>query len=71
MLAGVAEGLDMKNDTPVFIVGGGPVGLAMALLLDRFGVDCIVAEKDPTTTKHPKSRGCLARTMELFRQWGS
>jgi 2-polyprenyl-6-methoxyphenol hydroxylase-like FAD-dependent oxidoreductase len=70
MLAGVAEGLDMKNDTSVFIVGGGPVGLAMALLLDRFGIDCIVAEKDPTTTEHPKSRGCLPRTMELFRQWG-
>src|SRR4029453_15110418 len=70
MLAGVAEGIDIKNDTSVFIVGGGPVGLAMALLLDRFGIDCIVAEKDPTTTEHPKSRGCLARTMELFRQWG-
>jgi 2-polyprenyl-6-methoxyphenol hydroxylase-like FAD-dependent oxidoreductase len=69
MLAGVAEGLDMKNDTSVFIVGGGPVGLAMALLLDRFGINCIVAEKDPTTTEHPKSRGCLPRTMELFRQW--
>jgi putative polyketide hydroxylase len=70
MLAGVAEGNEMKKDTPVFIVGGGPVGLAMALLLDRVGIDCIVAEKDPTTTEHPKSRGCLARTMELFRQWG-
>src|SRR5262249_55060409 len=70
MLAGVAEENDMKKETAVFIVGGGPVGLAMALLLDRFGIDCIVAERDPTTTEHPKSRGCLARTMELFRQWG-
>jgi len=70
MLAGVAEGNDVKNDTSVFIVGGGPVGLAMAQLLDRFGIDCIVAERDPTTTEHPKSRGCWPRTMELFRQWG-
>ena len=34
---------------PVFIAGGGPVGLAMALLLDRFGVDCVVVEKSATT----------------------
>ena len=56
--------------TSVFIVGGGPVGLAMALLLDRFAVDCVVVEKSPTTTDHPKSRGCWVRTMEIFRQWG-
>ncbi len=54
----------------VFIVGGGPVGLAMALLLDRFGVKFMLVERNTTTTDHPKSRGCFARSMELFRQWG-
>src|SRR6201987_2287813 len=56
--------------TSVFIVGGGPVGLAMGLLLDRFGIDAVIVEKAPTTTDHPKSRGCWIRTMEIFRQWG-
>jgi 2-polyprenyl-6-methoxyphenol hydroxylase-like FAD-dependent oxidoreductase len=60
----------MRTDTPVFIVGGGPVGLAMALLLHRFRIDCVVVERSPGTTDHPKSRGCYSRTMELFRQWG-
>src|ERR1700732_3783864 len=55
---------------PVLVVGGGPVGLALAVALDRFGVDCLVVERSPTTTDQPKSRGCLVRTMELFRQWG-
>ena len=36
----------------------------------RFGIDCVVVEKSPTTTDHPKSRGCWVRTMEIFRQWG-
>lgn len=66
--------MDVAADTPrrtsVFIVGGGPVGLAMSLLLDRFGIDCVVVEKNATTTDHPKSRGCWVRTMEIFRQWG-
>ena len=38
--------------------------------MDRFGIDCVVVERSPTTTDHPKSRGCWIRTMEIFRQWG-
>ena len=30
----------------------------------------VIVEKSPTTTDHPKSRGCWVRTMEIFRQWG-
>ncbi len=58
------------EETSVFIVGGGPVGLAMGLLLHRFRIRCVVVERSEGTTNHPKSRGCFVRTMELFRQWG-
>lgn len=54
----------------VLIVGGGPAGMSLALLLDRFGVNSLLAERRATTTTHPKSRGCHARTMEQFRVWG-
>ena len=60
----------MSQNPSVFIVGGGPVGLATALLLHRFEIDCVVVERSATTTDHPKSRGCWIRTMEIFRQWG-
>jgi 2-polyprenyl-6-methoxyphenol hydroxylase-like FAD-dependent oxidoreductase len=56
--------------TPVLIVGGGPVGLALAVLLDRFGIDHVVVERAPATTDHPKARNLTARSMELFRILG-
>src|SRR5579862_5480477 len=57
-------------ETPVLIVGGGPVGMAVGLVLDRWGVDHVIVERNAWTTTHPKSRGCTARTMEIFRVWG-
>ena len=56
--------------TSVFIVGGGPVGLSMAILMNRFGIDFVMVERASSTTDHPKARGCWSRTMEIFRQWG-
>jgi putative polyketide hydroxylase len=57
-------------DVPVLIVGGGPVGLLLAVGLRHFGVDCLVAEKHASTLDFPKGRRVTARTVEIFRQWG-
>jgi putative polyketide hydroxylase len=59
-----------RVDVPVLIVGAGPVGLSMGLLLGRFGIPALIVERNSTTTDHPKARGCFARTMEIFRIWG-
>jgi 2-polyprenyl-6-methoxyphenol hydroxylase-like FAD-dependent oxidoreductase len=56
--------------TQLLIVGAGPVGLAMAVLLDRFAIGYVVVERSAGITDHPKARGCDIRSMELFRQWG-
>src|SRR5947209_576500 len=57
-------------DVPVLIVGGGPVGLLLAVGLRHFGVDCLVAEKHASTLDFPKGRRVTTRTVEIFRQWG-
>lgn len=58
------------TDAPVIIAGGGPVGLTLALELNHHGVDCILLERNPTTTRHPKMDITNGRSMELFRRLG-
>ncbi|MEM1155537.1 MAG: FAD-dependent monooxygenase [Pseudomonadota bacterium] len=57
-------------DTPILIAGGGPVGLVLALELERHGVDAILIERNPSTTRHPKMDITNGRSMEIFRRLG-
>lgn len=57
--------------TRVLIVGGGPVGLVLAMCLARHGIDVMVAEQ--SARDHVPSVKCnhvSARSMEIFRQLG-
>ncbi len=54
-------------ETPVLIVGGGPVGLSTAIGLRELGVACVVAERHATTLDFPKGRRVTVRSMEIFR----
>ena len=58
------------SEVPVVIVGGGPVGLAMSLLLGRHGIRSLLVERRQTTGIHPRARIINVRTMELLRAWG-
>jgi 2-polyprenyl-6-methoxyphenol hydroxylase-like FAD-dependent oxidoreductase len=55
---------------PVLIAGGGPVGMTLARTLARFGVSCLLVERQPSTTRHPKMDITNGRSMELFRRLG-
>ncbi|MFF1649964.1 FAD-dependent monooxygenase [Streptomyces sp. NPDC058240] len=57
-------------DTPVVIVGAGPVGLATALVLGRHGVRSVVFEQYDGINPHPRAHVVNTRSMELFRTWG-
>ncbi|WP_161500965.1 FAD-dependent monooxygenase [Embleya scabrispora] len=58
------------STTPVLIVGGGPIGLTLSILLSRYGVDHLLVEARPGTSRHPKARGIAARSMEILRRCG-
>jgi 2-polyprenyl-6-methoxyphenol hydroxylase-like FAD-dependent oxidoreductase len=55
---------------PVLIAGGGPVGMTLAAALAQFGVRCLLVERQPSTTRHPKMDITNGRSMELFRRLG-
>ncbi len=57
-------------DTQVLIVGGGPVGLTLAVDLGRRGVRCMLVERNEAPLGHPKMERCNPRTMEIFRRLG-
>lgn len=58
----------MKPD--VVVVGGGPCGLLVALLLGRQGVQTVLIEKHAQVLDHPRAMGVMRRTNEIFMQLG-
>jgi len=57
-------------DTPILIVGGGPVGLALAVELAWQGVACMLVEQGDGTVSNAKFVDINMRTMEFCRRWG-
>ncbi|XP_057766922.1 uncharacterized protein LOC130987413 [Salvia miltiorrhiza] len=51
---------------PVLIVGAGPVGLVLSILLTKLGVKCAVLEKNSGFSRHPQAHFINNRSMEVF-----
>lgn len=59
-----------RPDVPVAVIGGGPVGLALAMELYHHGIACAVIEpRMSVSAARPRAKTTSARTMELFRRW--
>jgi 2-polyprenyl-6-methoxyphenol hydroxylase-like FAD-dependent oxidoreductase len=54
----------------VMIVGAGPTGLSLALLLARAGIRTTLAERNAEPQAHPAACILSTRTMEIFRELG-
>src|SRR5439155_15999344 len=57
-------------NTPVLVVGAGPVGAVLALELARHNVPSMVVERSPAASAHPKMDYLSGRSMELLRRLG-
>ncbi len=57
-------------ETPILIVGGGPVGLTLGIDLAHRGQAALLVEERSAPAPHPKATLLGARSMELFRRWG-
>jgi 2-polyprenyl-6-methoxyphenol hydroxylase-like FAD-dependent oxidoreductase len=66
-----AAGAAARLDAEVAIVGGGPVGMGLAVELGQRGVRCLVVERHATPQPIPKGQNLTQRTMEHFRTWGA
>ncbi|XP_068665588.1 uncharacterized protein [Aristolochia californica] len=53
---------------PVLIVGAGPIGLVLSILLTKLGIKCAVLEKNMSFSQHPQAHFINNRSMEIFRK---
>ena len=56
---------------PVIIVGAGPIGLTLALTLQKTGVDCVLIEDDHQVCEGSRAIGMSRRTLEIWDALGA
>jgi 2-polyprenyl-6-methoxyphenol hydroxylase-like FAD-dependent oxidoreductase len=57
---------DSHADSPVLVVGAGPVGAVLALELARLGIQTVLVERTTAPSAHPKMDYLNARSMQLL-----
>lgn len=60
----------VQQGAPVIIIGAGPVGLAIALGLARYGVPCTVLENRSTISMGSRALAMNRRSMQILDQLG-
>lgn len=69
-MVGNGGGGDVTKRYQVVIVGGGPVGVALAVELGLRGISCALVETRTGLGRIPKGQNLTQRTLEHFYFWG-
>jgi 2-polyprenyl-6-methoxyphenol hydroxylase-like FAD-dependent oxidoreductase len=67
----MTDSMQTSFDTDVVIIGGGPVGLGLAIELGQRGIRCILVERHTQTQPIPRGQNLTQRTMEHFHFWSA
>ncbi|HBU6430623.1 FAD-dependent monooxygenase [Klebsiella michiganensis] len=64
------ENQSLRNESfsEVLIVGAGPVGMAMAILLKQYGISVRIIDKNSGPSISTKAMAIHSRTLEIFRE---
>jgi 4-hydroxyisophthalate hydroxylase len=60
----------VSTRTQIAIIGGGPVGLGLAVELGLRGIACVLLERRTGRSSLPKGQALTQRTMEHMYRWG-
>lgn len=71
MPGGICDSEATTMQTKVCVVGGGPVGIGLALSLAQQDIDVLVVEKHAAPQSVPKGQNLTQRSVEHFRVWGA
>lgn len=59
----------LERETECVIVGGGPVGLGLAIELGQRGIGCVLIERSVEPQRIPKGQNLTQRSLEHFHFW--
>ncbi len=60
----------IPEEIPVLIIGGGPVGMTCALLLEKYGLKSLVIERTDALPQTPRAHVIRKRSMDIFDKIG-
>ena len=62
--------MTQQREAEVLVVGGGPVGLALATELGGRGIATLLVERNERHAQAPRAKTTNVRSMEHMRRWG-
>lgn len=65
-----ARNVSVTAPEPILVVGAGPTGLTLALILTRYGVPVRIVERKPALSQHTKATNVMQRNQELIAALG-